>query len=184
MQIILVLSALSLAVPLTIFLGVLVYFYRKSKEEKHASNRGMFGFNDGKFDRWVDPISVMMSFESHKEFRADIHPRQAMLGNKQAIDTMLDAIREAFEVVDYESPKKPGLTVNEMFSLFRAFYDWVDLQKKSIQFERTYAEYTAPMSSNSVTKTTNSTSDSGSIDIGDLQNNPLPSDKEHSPQSV
>ena len=184
MQMLLSLSALALAIPLTTFLVILVFFYWKAREEKHAANRGMFGFNDGKFDRWVDPISVMMSFESHKEFRADIHPKQAMLGNKQAIDTMLDAIRQAFGVTDYESPKKPGLTVNEMFSLFRAFYEWVDLQKKSIQFERTYAEYTVPTSSSSGEKTTNSMSDCGSTDIADSQNNPSLSDKEPSPLSV
>jgi hypothetical protein len=97
---------------------------------------------------------------------------------------MLDAIRQAFGVTDYESPKKPGLTVNEMFSLFRAFYEWVDLQKKSIQFERTYAEYTAPTSSSSGEKTTNSMSDCGSTDIADSQNSPSPSDKEPSPLSV
>jgi hypothetical protein len=180
MQTLLALSAIALAIPLTIFLAVLAFFYRKSMKEKHASNRGMFGFNDGKFDRWVDPISVMMSFEAHKEFRADIHPRQAMLGNKQAIETMLDAIRKAFAVVDYESPMKPGLTVNEMFSLFRAFYEWVDVQKKSIQLERTYVEYTEQMSRASAKETTNYTSDSGSTDIADSQNNPSPCGKEPS----
>jgi hypothetical protein len=152
------LSALAVSIPTTMLLVVLARIKRQHIEGSKAKYRGMYGFNDGINERWVDPIQVMMAFESHPEYRPDIHGRLAM--------------QKAFGVVDYTGPKLPGLTVNEMLKLWLAFYEWVDFQKKSMQFEQTYAEYTERTSKQSEQETTNSMSGSGSIGKAELQSTP------------
>jgi hypothetical protein len=166
------LSALAVCIPTTMLLVVLARIKRQHIEGSKAKYRGMYGFNDGINERWVDPIQVMMAFESHPEYRPDIHGRLAMQGKKEAVEVLIDAIKKAFGVVEYTSPKLPGLTVNEMLKLWLAFYEWVDFQKKSMQFEQTYAEYTERTSKQSEQETTNSMSGSGSIGNAELQSTP------------
>lgn len=165
-------SLLVVSVPLTAFLAVIFWFWRISVKTSAASRRGMFGFNDGKHERWVDPISVMLAFENHPQYRADIHPNLVSQGNKEAISVLVDAVKHAFNVVDYSSPKLPGLTINEMIGLWQAFYDWVDMQKKSMQCDRIFAESTESTSRKYENQTTNCTSDSGLTDGEVLQSNP------------
>lgn len=154
------------------FLVVLFIFWRQDRNNRSAANRGMFQFNDGLRDRWVDPISVQMAFENHPEYVADLHPKMVANGNKEATMIVVDAIKKAFGVVDYQDPKRPGLTIAEMLGLWTAFYTWVDLQKKSMQYERIYAESLEQTLNESGEKTTNSTSDSGSTEIELSPSNP------------
>lgn len=165
-----ILCSLAVAIPVSMLLVVIGRIKRQHLEDRKAKFRGMFGFNDGINERWVDPITVMMSFESHPEYRPDIHGRLALQGEKKALGILIDAIKKAFGVVEYTSPKLPGLTVNEMLALWISFYEYVDSQKKSMQFEQTYAEYTARTSKQSDSETTNSMSGSGSIENAELQN--------------
>lgn len=166
------LSAMAVCIPTTMLLIALARIKRQHIESRKAEHRGMYGFNDGINERWVDPIQVMLAFESHPEYRPDIHGKLAMQGKKEAVAVVIDAIKKAFGVVEYTSPKLPGLTVNEMLKLWLAFYEWVDFQKKSMQFERIYAEYTAQTSKQSEQETTNSMSGSGSIENAELQSTP------------
>ena len=102
-----------------------------------------------------------MDIEAHPEFRMDIHPKLATRGNKDAVAVMKDAIKHAFSVCEYVSPKKAGLTTNEMLELFFAFYSWADFQKKSTQSMQTSAQSTESTPSEYEPATTSDTSGSG-----------------------
>jgi hypothetical protein len=168
MDLLLTVSGFAAGIPISLFLLVLWWFYRRDKKSKTLDRRGMFCFNDGKADRWVDPIQVMMAFERHPEYRADIHGKLALEGRKDAIDILIDAVKKAFLVQEYTSPNLPGLTISEMIDLWYSFYAWVDLQKKSMQFEQTFAEFTAQTQKRSEKPTTNSMSGFGSTETGQL----------------
>lgn len=137
---------------------VIVVFYLRDRSRTIAqlpANRGLFRFNDGLNIRHVDPIEVMMSLDAHKEYSPEIHAKQARIGNTSAIRIQCDAIKQAFGVVDYSSPKQPGLTVHEMTRLLYAFWEYVDLQKKSTSRLLTSAEFTDAMSIESEQTATN-----------------------------
>lgn len=170
MEFLLAMSGFAVAIPLSMFLAVLWWFYRKDKKSKTLDRRGMFCFNDGKSERWVDPIQVMMAFERHPEYRADIHGKLALEGRQEAVAILIDAVKRAFLVQEYTSPSLPGLTISEMIDLWYSFYGWVDLQKKSMQFEQTFAEYTAQTQKESGKPTTSSMSGSGSTGTEQSQN--------------
>lgn len=150
-----------------------VLFYLRDRSRTIAqlpTNRGLFRFNDGLVIRHVDPIEVMMALEDHKEYSPEIHAKQARIGNVSAIRIQCDAIKKAFGVVDYSDPKHPGLTVPEMTRLLYAFWEYVDLQKKSTSLSLTSAESMDAMSIESEPTTTNVSLPSGSYDTVALQN--------------
>jgi hypothetical protein len=93
--------------------------------------RGLFRFNDGVRIRSIDPIDVAMALEAHPEFRFDLHPLRAANGETEAYGVIADAVRVAFGVPAYTVPNVPGLTVLECYELYRAFVNYVALQKKS-----------------------------------------------------
>lgn len=126
------------------------------------SNRGMFRFNDGLTIRHVDPIEVILSLDGHPEYNASIHAKQASMGNKEAIRIQCDAIKNAFGVVDFTTGDKPGLTVTEMTRLLCAFWEYVDLQKKSTEPIPIFVESTDATSTESVSPATNDLLPSGS----------------------
>jgi len=107
---------------------VLIVRYRLQR----SPSRGLFRFSDGLRVREVDPIGVLMALESHPKFRLDLDPKRALEdGDQEAMATMADAVRIAFGVPEFTSPKRPGLTVYECVELLAVFSLYVDSQKKS-----------------------------------------------------
>ncbi len=104
---------------------------RKHTRLVAESRRGLFRFSDGIRIRAVDPIAVILSMEEHPDFRFDIHPKRVEEeGELEATTMMVDAIRKAFAVPEFTSPKLPGLTVQECLQLYDAFaVTWISKKK-------------------------------------------------------
>lgn len=164
------LIASSVLGPLVLICTVIAIVYRLKRRNRpvvqlNPGRRGMFCFNDGLHDREVDPIDVYLSLKRHPTFDLAHHPLQVQIGVASAYEPMLDAIKQAFGVVDYKAPDQPGLTKREMLELFDAFSGYTRLQKKSTQPSPTNAQSTAATSRESSEPTTKLTSGSGSIDL-------------------
>jgi hypothetical protein len=97
------------------------------------STQGFFRFHNGEKVISVDPIAVLNSLDAHKTFRSDLHPGQALLGNREALNIVASAVREAFGVPEFNEAKQPGLSVLECLELLSAFWSWCDVQKKSTE---------------------------------------------------
>jgi hypothetical protein len=125
-------------------------------------NRGLFRFHDGKQIREVDPMAVLTSLEEHPKFRMDLDPKRAIEdGDQEALDCMADAVRIAFGVPAFTSPKRPGLTVYECVELLAVFMLYVDSQKKNSAPRPTSPPSTESTSPSSEKPTTPSTSGCG-----------------------
>jgi hypothetical protein len=98
-----------------------------------AGHRGLFGFSDGARVRYVDPIAIIVAMEAHPEYRFDLHPSRVADGEKEAIATTVDAVRNAFGIPKFSQVGKPGLTQRECLALFNAFCNFVGTQKKSTE---------------------------------------------------
>ena len=165
-----------ISIPLVVtgvasFLVVVLFLRDKSRSiAQMPSNRGLFRFNDGLVVRHVDPIEVMMYLDAHPEYSPEIHAKLANKGNPTSIRIQCDAIKQAFGVADYVGPKQPGLTIPEMTRLLYAFWEYIDLQKKSTNLLLTSAESTDAISIGSEPTATNDSSLSGYSDIVALQN--------------
>ena len=125
-------------------------------------SRGLFRFHDGKRIRQVDPISVLMALESHPKFRLDLDPKRALEdGDQEAMALLADAVRSAFGVREFSSPRRAGLTVYECVELLAVFSFYVDSQKKSTNTSPTCPPSTESTSIESTAATTPSMSASG-----------------------
>jgi hypothetical protein len=122
-------------------LGLLLVFglrkWLDSRIEIKAANRGLYLFHDGKQMRAVDPISVLTALEDHDKFRFDVHPQRVQEGDREATSILVDAVRKAFGVPVYSSPKTAGLIERECIELYWHFCHWLQLQKKSSRSEPT-----------------------------------------------
>jgi hypothetical protein len=96
-------------------------------------SRGLFSFSDGYRIRSVDPIAVLNSMESHKEYRFDLHPARVLKGEKEAMNITVDAVRQAFGIPLFTAPGRPGLTHQECLRLLNAFRVHIAVQKKSTE---------------------------------------------------
>lgn len=114
-------SIASVVVVTAIWSIVLAWFRRKARERHKQSRDGMFRFKDGVNIRVVDPIEVLQKLDAHKEFRIDLHPRQAEEGSSVALKICIDAIQYAFGVEKFTCRERPGLTSIEMLRLLQAF---------------------------------------------------------------
>lgn len=147
-------------------IGVLLvrWFVNRNQRQIAERNRGLFRFSDGGDRiRSVDPIVVLMKFESHEKFRLDLHPLRAFEGEREATEILIDAVRSAFSVPEYSSPGQSGLTAQECLDLFRAFVFYVDAQKKNFKNSRMLAAFLDAMFRRSEDSITKPTLDSGSI---------------------
>jgi hypothetical protein len=105
----------------------------EAKGKRSAESRGLFEFSNGVRIVAVDPIEVVTAMEEHDRFRFDVHPTLLEDGDKEAIAITVDAVRHAFGVPAYHSPKQPGLTNKECIALYDAFCIWLARQKKSTE---------------------------------------------------
>lgn len=156
-----------LSICLAICITFAVIYVVREKATRNAkgfpdARRGLFVFRDGgRIVRSVDPIQALLALEDHPKFRFDLHPRRADEGDKEAIEIIADAVRQAFSVRAYTKPGEPGLTVAECRSLLNAFVLYIDAQKKSTEFGAISAQSTEPTSSDSGVPITSDMSPSG-----------------------
>lgn len=117
-----------------------VVVVRKSLEsriEYKAAKRGLYLYYDGKRMRCADPIVVLSELENHSKFRFDQTPQRAQEGEAEAQAILVDAVRTAFGVPAFFSPKHVGLTERETIELYKHFCGWLNLQKKNSKSEPT-----------------------------------------------
>ncbi len=165
------LSVVSIAFGIASFLVVLLIVRDRNRTVLQSpSNRGLFRFNDGLNIQHVDPIDVIISLDQEKEYSPEIHAKLARKGHAVSIRIQCDAIKRAFGVVEYSSPKQPGLTISEMTSLLYSFWSYVDLQKKSTSPSLICVESTDATSIGSEKAITNDSLLSGSSEVEVLQN--------------
>ena len=124
------------------------------------STRGLYRFHNGRRWQEVDPISVLNTLDSHPQFRFDLHPKRAAMGESEALQIVADAVRSAFSVAEYTSPRKAGLTIRECHELLCDFFLWCDVQKKTTELTPTSAQSTGATSEGSGETTTRGMSDS------------------------
>ena len=114
-----------------------------SRLSRSHPSRGLFSFSDGVRIRSVDPIAVLTAMEAHPQYRFDLHPARVLEGEKEAMDITVDAVRKAFGVPPFVSPKRPGLTHQECLRLLHAFRVYIASQKKSTELNVTSSPFTA-----------------------------------------
>lgn len=151
------LLTLAIVSMLAVILLVRLWLGRTRKD-----SRGLFTYSDGHAIRSIDPVEAFLALERHDQFRFDVHPKQAADGDSESIEIVAKAVREAFMVPAYASPRKPGLTVTECHKLLGAFAAYIDLQKKSTNPSVTVPQSTDATSQAS-TETTSDSLPSGSL---------------------
>lgn len=121
-----------------------------ARRRTRTTHDGLFVFWNGKQNKTVDPIHVLMALEAHPKFRLDLDPRRALEdGDREAMENLTEAVRQAFGVPAFTQPGRPGLTVYECCELLAVFIAYVDMQKKSTKPPQTSPPNTEPISTQS-----------------------------------
>lgn len=104
----------------------------KRAQRKWQNSRLIYEFFDGENYRKVDPSVVSRKLEKHPTYRPDVHLPLAEKGEEEAIQIILDAVRESFGLPVFDSLSGSGLTEVELIDLLTDFSYWVDDIKKKL----------------------------------------------------
>jgi len=80
-----------------------------------------------------------------KEFRAEVHPHLVDVGDEEAVQVTLRAIRRTFGVTAYADDLAGGLTELETLELLGDFYEFIDSVKKNTRPSQTPSASTEPI---------------------------------------
>jgi hypothetical protein len=95
--------------------------------------RKIFSFYDGARMRRVDPLLVWRLIMTHPDFDPAVHGPAFDRGCPEAWKVVLKCARDVFQLEHFTELGKPGLTEQEMVSLFKRFLAFCEDLKKSFE---------------------------------------------------
>jgi hypothetical protein len=108
-------------------------------------------------------MAALLALENHETFHMERHTKGTDSGDVEAIQVTSQAIRDVFEVEDYDPEKETGLCLGEQLGLFALFMAYLEAIKKNGSFSPTSPQSTEEStSSESSEPTTSDTVPSGS----------------------
>lgn len=106
-------------------------FFRLSQAFRPRSSARIFVYFDGQRWRSIDPIAALYALETHPKYSPEKHLEEAAKGDRQAIETIADAVCDVFGVKPFDGGQ--GLTIAERKGLLDVFYLYLDVVKKNIE---------------------------------------------------
>lgn len=94
-------------------------------------NRQIFHYWDGRRNRKADPLAVLESLRTRKDFDLERDPVLAGEGESDAIAATVRAVRESFGVPAW-SEESWGLTGGESIALLTEFFTYLESVKKKL----------------------------------------------------
>jgi hypothetical protein len=125
----LIVAAIIAFISCTIILNPPAWLRRKVTDRQ----RNIFKFYDGEKLRGVDPLLVWRLIMTHPDFNPEVHGPAFDKGDVEAWKIVLKCARDAFEIPPFTETGKPGLTEQELSSLFKRFLAYCDDLKKSFE---------------------------------------------------
>ena len=146
------------------------------RRRRFHKKRQIFRYFDGRHARAIDPLKAIHDLDNHPVFRADVHLAQVDRGESEGQRIAAEAACDVFELREFrDEPVMMGLTMGEQLEVLRSFFLYLADLKKNTSETATSQLPTEPMSSKSVSTTTNDTSDSGPTDLEPSVEKPIAS---------